>query len=82
MNTLKLNSLITLLVIGFATLIQFVFKIEIMGSEVAITPSDFLLPITCFLIFSKIFNKEEIFFSSQIKKIFTGIVALTVCIFF
>ena len=82
MNTLNLNSLITLLVICFATLIQFVFKIEIMGSEVAITPSDFLLPITCFLIFSKIVNKGEIFFSSQSKKIFIGIGALTVWIFF
>ena len=48
MNMLKLNSLITLLVICFATLIQFVFKIEIMGSEVAITPSDFCFQLLVF----------------------------------
>ena len=62
MNTLKLYPLITILVICFAILLQFIFKIEIMGNQVSITPSDFLLPITCFLIFFKIINKEEIFF--------------------
>ena len=49
---------------------------------IAITPSDFLLPITCFLILSKILNKSEIFFSSQNKNIFIGIGALTIWIFF
>ena len=46
MTTLN-QILMTLLVICFNT-IQFVFKIEIMGSEVAITPSDFCFQLLVF----------------------------------